>query len=125
MLKVISSIIIGAFDYFKTGLEIKKAEKENRARLLRDKESNNHEWEMASLSEKDKSLRRICFFIFIWPITPIAAIRPDWIVSYYSSLENIPEWNLRIIMIMVGGIWGVAELKNSLPALIHGIKNKK
>jgi hypothetical protein len=77
---------------------------------------------MASLEDKDRWLRRISFFVFVWPITPVAAIRPEWVERYYQALDAIPEWNLKIVMIMIGGIWGVAELKNSLPALIGNIK---
>ena len=61
---ILSPIIGGVRDYVQTGQEIKKAEKENRARLMRDKQSNNHDWEMASLADKDKWLRRISFSMF-------------------------------------------------------------
>jgi hypothetical protein len=55
---ILSPIIGGVRDYVSTGQEMKKAEQENRARLLRDKQSNNAEWEMATLTDKDKWLRR-------------------------------------------------------------------
>jgi len=105
-------------------LDIKLAEKQNKARLLRDEQSNNHGWEMASLADKDKWLRRISFAIFVWPMTPIGVWKPEWLIEYYKVLELVPEWQVQLIMIMVGGVWGVAELKNSLPAIVGAFKKK-
>lgn len=122
MLSIIGSLLStaadGIVDHFKDQRAIKKAETENKIRLMQSEQSHNQDWEMASLRDKDKWLRRISFAIFIWPITPIAAIAPSWILKYYEALEAIPEWNLQLIMIMIGGIWGVAELKQSLPGIV-------
>lgn len=122
MWEAILKLAAAPFSIWQKKLETAAAIEDNKARLARSKNSNNHEWEMASLQDKDRWLRRISFIIFVWPITPIAALRPDWVIAYYDALSPIPEWNLQIIMIMIGGIWGVSELKNSLPALVGGIK---
>ena len=50
---LLGPIVNGVKDYVAGEQEIKKADKENRARLLRDKQSNNHDWEMANLTDKD------------------------------------------------------------------------
>lgn len=65
---LVKPLVGGVVDYVKTGQEIKKAEKENKARLMRDTASNNHEWEMASLRDKDRWLRRISFSMFSAPL---------------------------------------------------------
>ena len=118
-------VVGGAYTSYQDGrTKIKKAkidmhvaEIENKARLLRDEGSHNHEWEMASLKDKDKWLRRVSFAIFVWPITPIGVLFPETVAEYYTMLSFIPEWNLQIIMIMIGGVWGVSELKQTIPLL--------
>ncbi len=122
---LVSALVGGVSDLFKDKRALKKAEVDNKIRLMQSEQSHNQDWEMASLQDKDKWLRRISFAIFIWPITPIAAIAPEWIIEYYAALKVIPEWNLQLIMIMIGGIWGVAELKQSLPGIVGFIKGSK
>jgi hypothetical protein len=61
---ILGPIVNGVKDYVMSEQEMKKAEKQNKARLLLDTNSNNHEWEMANLTDKDKWLRRISFGIF-------------------------------------------------------------
>ena len=114
-------LIGGAMDYFKTGQEIKAAEKENRARLLRDTETNNHEWEMAQLTDKDKWLRRISFSMFSAPFL-WALFDPAGVEVYFNvALTSMPEWYVKIYASMVGGVWGVSALKNTAPALVNGV----
>ena len=114
--------------YLKNRGEIKKAEHtrdltiiQNQARLAADEQSNNHEWEMESLKNSDKFLRRFSFFFFIIPIA-VAVVAPDQAVIIYQNLDMIPEWNIQLIYGMVGGIWGLAELKRGLPAIVAGFK---
>ena len=114
-------LIGGAVDYFKTGQEIKKAEQENKARLLRDEKSNNHEWEMANLTDKDKWLRRISFTMFSGPFV-WALFDPAGVEQYFNiALSAMPEWYIQMYGAMVGGVWGISALKNTAPALVTGV----
>ena len=65
---VLGPVVTGVKDYVMAQQDLKKAEAENKARLLRDTKSNNHEWEMANLRDKDKWLRRISFAVFTAPL---------------------------------------------------------
>ncbi|MEY8198686.1 MAG: hypothetical protein RPS47_05555, partial [Colwellia sp.] len=49
----------------------------NQARLATDEQSNNHEWEMANLQDKDNALRWCSFWLFALPIV-ITVISPEW-----------------------------------------------
>ena len=114
-------LISGVVDYVSTGQEIRKAEKENKARLMRDKASNNHEWEMASLADKDRWLRRISFAMFSAPFI-WALFDPVGVETYFTiALSSVPEWWLELYGAMVGGVWGISALKNSMPALVGGV----
>lgn len=106
----------------KANLDIQLAEKENKARLLRSREDNNHEWEMANLTDKDKVLRRVSFAIFsapfLWAMYDPVAVR-----EYFDvALASMPEWYIQIYLSIVGGVWGFAALKNSLPGIVGGIR---
>ena len=114
-------LVGGVVNYVQTGQEIKKAEKENRARLLRDKQSNNHDWEMANLTDKDKWLRRISFSMFSAPFV-WALFDPLAVEMYFTlALSAMPEWYIQLYAGMIGGVWGIAALKNTAPALVEGI----
>lgn len=103
-------------------LDIENAVMENKARLLRDTGSNNHEWEMANLTDKDKWLRRISFSMFSAPFI-WALFDPGRVSEYFDvALASMPEWYIQLYAAMVGGVWGFAALKNSLPAVVGGIK---
>ena len=118
---LVKPLVGGVVDYVKTGQEIKKAEKENRARLLRDTQSNNHDWEMASLSDKDRWLRRISFTMFSAPFV-WALFDPTGVEVYFTiALSSVPEWWLELYGAMVGGVWGISALKNTMPALVGGV----
>ena len=118
---LVKPLVGGVVDYVRTGQEIKKAEKENRARLLRDTQSNNHDWEMASLADKDKWLRRISFGMFSAPFV-WALFDPVGVETYFTiALSSVPEWWLELYGAMVGGVWGISALKNTMPALVGGV----
>jgi hypothetical protein len=103
-------------------LDIKMAVKENKARLLRDTNSNNHDWEMANLEDKDRWLRRISFGMFSAPFI-WALFDPEGVQAYFDvALKAMPEWYIQLFAAMVGGVWGFAALKNSIPAIIGGVK---
>lgn len=118
---LVKPLVGGVVNYVQTGQEIKKAEKENRARLLRDKQSNNHDWEMANLTDKDKWLRRISFSMFSAPFV-WALFDPLAVEMYFTlALSAMPEWYIQLYAGMIGGVWGIAALKNTAPALVAGI----
>ena len=118
---LLGPVVNGVKDYVMSEQEIKKAEKENRARLLRDKQSNNHDWEMANLTDKDKWLRRISFSMFSAPFV-WALFDPFAVEAYFAlALSAMPEWYIQMYGAMVGGVWGISALKNTAPALIGGV----
>jgi hypothetical protein len=118
---ILGPIVNGVKDYVMSEQEMKKAEKQNKARLLLDTNSNNHDWEMANLTDKDKWLRRISFGVFVFPLI-WAAFDPIAVQAYFQvALTVMPDWYIQIVLSMVGGIWGISVLKNSVPALIGGI----
>lgn len=112
----------GRVELKKKHLDIKNAVAENKARLLRDTNSNNHEWEMANLEDKDKWLRRISFTMFAAPFI-WALFDPDGVKEYFDvALASMPEWYIQLFAAMVGGVWGFSALKNSIPSIVGGIK---
>ena len=113
----------GRVELKKKHLDIKSAVAENKARLLRDEGSNNHEWEMANLEDKDKWLRRISFGMFAGPFI-WALFDPDGVKTYFdTALASMPEWYIQLFAAMIGGVWGFSALKNSIPAIVGGVKN--
>ena len=118
---LLKPVVGGVVDYVTKGQDIRAAEKENISRLLRDEKSNNHAWEMAVLSDKDKWLRRVCFVIFIFPMI-YSWIDPVAVQTYFDiTLKTLPAWYIEIIFALVGSIFGISALKNTLPALVGGI----
>ncbi len=104
--------------------EREKAAIENQARLLADKESNNAAWEMAVLRDSDAWLKRISFAIFSFPII-YAAIDPTAVALYFqTALAALPDWYVKTYMGIIGGIWGIASLKDTIPAMINQIRKK-
>lgn len=103
-------------------MEVQQAILDNKARLARDENSNNHEWEMANLEDKDKWLRRISFTMFAAPFI-WALFDPDGVKEYFDvALASMPEWYIQLFAAMVGGVWGFSALKNSIPSIVGGIK---
>ena len=108
--------------------QVKEAEHErdlavinNQARLASDKESHNHEWEMASLKNQDNSLRWCSFWIFALPIL-ITVVSPETGREIFSNLEFVPDWFKTVFISMIGGIWGIVELKKAVPQVIAAWK---
>lgn len=108
----------------KAKLEMQLAEMNNKARLLADKENNNHAWEMANLMDKDKWLRRISFAMFSSPFL-VALISPEHVAIYFNTaIKSVPVWWQQTFMAITGGIWGLSSLKNIVPAVMDSIKNR-
>ena len=127
MISLIGGLLTTVFGGIKDHLEgkrkLKQAEVNNRARLLEDSQSNNHDWEMANLADKDKWMRRISFIMFTWPFLWIY-FDPEAAEAYFLILdEQLPEWYKQTYMAMTGGIWGISALKNTLPTVVGGVVN--
>jgi hypothetical protein len=117
-IELVSNIVGRVGDSVKQGREIAAAEAENKARLLRDRETNNAAWEMANLTDKDNGLRRVCFGIFIFPFF-WSVFDPVGVTNYFQVVLNaMPQWYVQIVIAMVGGIWGISALKNVVPSII-------
>jgi hypothetical protein len=93
----------------------------NQARLATDTQSNNHEWEMANLQDKDNALRWCSFWLFALPIV-ITVISPEWGAKIFTNLKIVPEWFVQTLIAMIGGIWGMTELKKAAPQFISAIQ---
>lgn len=128
-------LITGLFSIGKQWMENKKTEKqakhkiklaglENRARLLKDKQGNNHEWEMKVLEGKDKLLQRFSFLMFSLPFI-VAMFDHDKVKDYFDiGLASMPDWYIQIYVSIIGGVWGFAALKNTLPAIVNTFRKK-
>lgn len=97
---------------------------DNQARLAREIQSHNASWEMASLADKDISLRWVSFLMFTFPII-LVVISPEHGKLVFERLKLVPEWMLYIWFLMISGVWGIARLKDAVPQLIAGMRGKK
>ena len=120
---IITNLIGMGADHLEGNRKMKQAEATNKARLLQDTNSNNHEWEMANLQDKDKWMRRISFAMFTWPFIWVY-FDPTEAQNYFTILDQyLPEWYKQTYMGITGGIWGISALKNAVPGLVSGIVN--
>ncbi len=105
--------------------KVKLAELNNRARLLEDKNSNNHAWEMASLKSSGKALKWASFVLFTLPIL-VTVIGPfvgagAGVEQMWQNFNQVPDGWMTVYYSMTGSIWGVATLKDTGPAMVSGI----
>lgn len=119
--KPITALINGVVEIKKAKHTRKLAVINNQARLATDEQSNNHEWEMANLQDKDNALRWCSFWLFALPIV-ITVISPEWGAKIFTNLEIVPEWFVQTLIAMIGGIWGMTELKKAAPQFIAAIR---
>jgi hypothetical protein len=104
--------------------DLELAELNNKQRLLLDTQSNNHAWEMANLTDKDKWLRRVSFAMFASPFI-IAIFAPEHIQYYFEhAIAMVPEWWQKTFMSITGGVWGLSSLKNILPGVVDMFKKE-
>ena len=110
-------------------LDLKKAELENRARLMRDQQTNNHTWEMAALRETGKVLKWASFVQFSVPLClTMAAPYFDLDANkMWLALKLVPEWWQKCYIAMNGTIWGVMQLKELglSPGRVAGMFRRK
>ncbi len=109
----------------KSQIEMDKAEAENTARLLRDKDAYNSAWEIATLRDKDKLLRRTSFVMFAAPLV-LAIFDPSAVKEYFTiAIASMPDWWIKSFMAITGSIWGLSSLKNIIPSLLSSFKKGK
>jgi hypothetical protein len=120
---IIKDAIAGFQQILKAKQERDIAALNNRTRLLQDKESNNAAWEMAALQDSDRWLKRISFAIFSAPFI-CAIFDPQGVAEYFRiALAAIPDWYAKSYMGIVGSVWGIASLKDAIPAIVNQVKN--
>ena len=120
--------ITTAIDYYG---QIKLAEKNrdlavinNQARLAQSTTDNNHDWEMQSIRDKDKTLRFFSYSMFTAPIL-ITVVSPEQGAAIFQNLENVPQWLVQTWVAINGAVWGIASLKNVVPQFVGQFRRAK
>lgn len=122
---IFSTWLSGRQQKQKAKLDMQLAEMNNKSRLLQAKESNNHAWEMANLTDKDKFLRRLSFCMFSSPFV-VAIFFPEHIRIYFQdSISVVPQWWQQTFMAITGGIWGLSSLKNVVPGVVAAFRKPR
>lgn len=122
VLKIVEDYVNGSRDLALAKQQTKMAAESNRQRLLLDKESHNHSWEMAELTNSDKWIRRISFAMFTGPFL-IAIFSPESVNHYFTiGIASIPEWYKQTYMAITGAVWGISNLKNIVPSIVSVFK---
>lgn len=120
--QMITSAVKGWQDLQAAKQQTLLAAENNKARLLEDKEANNHAWEMAQLTDADKWTRRISFICFTTPFI-IAVFAPNAVKNYFVvAISSIPDWYKITYMSITGAIWGIASLKDPMSQFISHFK---
>lgn len=95
---------------------------QNKQRLAIDKQTYNHAWEMAALTNGDKFIRRLSFLMFSAPFI-IAIFAPHHIHVYFEqTISVVPKFWQDTWMAINGGIWGISSLKDAIPGIIQSFK---
>lgn len=124
IVSLINNIVGGVVETTKAKHAMKLAEMQNKARLLADQETNNHAWEMANLTDKDKWLRRLSFGMFAAPFV-VAMFAPSHVeVYFHTAINSVPVWWQKTFMSITGGIWGLSSLKNIVPGIVDVFKKQ-
>jgi len=120
----IGSLAKGWFETKKAQQETQKASAEQRTRLAQSKEDHNAEWEMASIENSDRWVKRISFIMFTLPFL-VAAISPESVRNYFTiAIQAMPPWYIKIYAGITGTIWGISSLKPTIQGIISAIGNK-
>jgi len=109
-------------DILKRRQEIKNAENERKADMLRDKEKYNSQWELSSLANagwKDDVL-----FYAIIGMYAYSAIDPEGAAVVFRNWDTvIPEWFQKITFWLVASVIGVKKFGDYVPGVIAGVKS--
>lgn len=92
------------------------ADLENRAALMRDRESNNAAWEMAAMRESGRALKWASFSLFALPII-VTVIAPFFgantiVGQMWENMRLVPEAWMKTYYLMTSSIWGIHALKD-------------
>lgn len=80
------------------------------------------EWELASLSQQDKWIRRFSFLLFTAPFL-VALYSPEAVKHYFEvAVASVPLWWQQVYVGITGGVWGISSLKNVVPSFINLLK---
>ena len=116
MISIVYDIVKQGIGFFKEKQkgkhDMKMAGLENRARLLRNEQEMNHEWEMKTLETSSKSLKHLSFFLFAGPIL-VTVVSPSYGGEIWNNLEKVPAGFMEIYYAITGAIWGISALKDS------------
>jgi len=107
----LGAIFSGLATLISSWFDIKRAKNENKARLLRDTESNNTAWEMASITHTPTGLRYVSFGIIYLPII-VTVISPEHGARIWVNLGLVPEHWITGSLMILGSVWGFSEVKN-------------
>lgn len=125
MITLIGSLISDGINYFREKRqakhELKMSVIRNKQRLAEDEQTNNHDWEMATLENRDRFLRILSFCMFGLPLV-ITVVSPDTGSQIFNNLEQAPDWYVQTFIAINGGVWGIVELKNAAPQFINAIR---
>lgn len=90
--------------------ELKVAELQNKARLMLDKESYNHNWEMEALKGSDKKLKWFSYTLFSLPFI-VAIFFPEQVNVYFEkAIHTVPKWWQILFASINGAVWGLASI---------------
>lgn len=113
--------------------KLELAELENRARLMADAQSNNSDWEMASIRASGRAMRWASFLLFSLPIlftviAPFFAGGNGAVATMWHNFQLVPDGWMTIYYAITGGIWGFSSLKEigaSPSAIVDAFKKSK
>ena len=116
-----STIIQSITGHFKRKQEIKTAVIENKARMARNEQSHNHDWELKQLENagwKDDILFYAIISMYVYSIFDPQGAKE--IFEIWSTV--IPDWFLTITGWLVASVLGVKKIGDYLPGAIAGIR---
>ncbi|WP_287796257.1 hypothetical protein [Idiomarina sp.] len=78
---------------------------------------NASAWEIAALKGAGKFLRLVSYSMFGLPMV-ITVISPEHGQKIWDNLQTVPEWYLTTFISINGAVWGIAELKRPISAIM-------
>ena len=128
LLSAIPNTIKGYFSFKSSKVQAKRETElaiiNNKTRLALSKLEYNKSWELETLKNKDVFLRRFSFLMLTYMIA-IPIINPEMATETYARLDTAPEWLVTIYFSVLSAVWGLSELKNSIPQLVTSWRKVK
>jgi len=116
-----TTIVNGVKGHIQGKQKVKEAVLENKARLARDVNGFNHEWEMKSLDGsgyKDDILFYAFIGMFVW-----SGFDPDGAKQFFENLNALPDWFIKVWFAVVASVLGLKKIGDYLPGAIKGVKD--